>query len=187
MIRALPAHSHGPQRRRGTEKRLKLCVSVSLWLVIAGALAASPSALAQNKPDFSGVWIYDQAQSGRGTAGNNPVVPFPTELHIKQTPSELHWEAHTVRQDSLTAVFSLDGREAAITGNAEMTMKGKAVLEGDRLVITSTRSYSSPAGDVVTDFKEVYSRAGNTMTVEKTQSTGGVSSTLKAVYTRSSS
>jgi len=160
-----------------------------MWpvFVIVAALAVSASASAQGKPDFSGVWIFDQAQSGRGTAGNNPVVPFPTELHIKQTPNELHWEAHTVRQDSLTAVFSLDGREATIAGNAEITMKGKAVLEGDRLVITSTRSYSSPAGDVVTEFKEVYSRAGNTMTVEKTQSTGGVSSTLKAVYTRSSS
>jgi hypothetical protein len=179
---------HRPRSHGDTEK-LALRASVSPWLVflIAAALTASASVLAQAKPDFSGIWIYDQAQSGRGTAGNNPVVPFPTELHIKQSATELHWEAHTVRQDSLTAVFSLDGREVAIAGSAEITMKGKAVLEGDRLVITSTRSYSSPAGDVVTEFKEVYSRAGNTMTVEKTQSTGGISSTLKAVYTRASS
>ncbi len=158
---------------------------MSLLVALAAMLAAPAIVSAQAKPDFSGVWVYSQAQSGRGTSGNSPVVSFPTELHIKHLPGELQWEGRTVRQDSVSAVFKLDGSEVTMKGDSETTMKGKAVLDGEKLVITSSRSYSSPAGDIVTEYKEVYSLAGNVLTVEKTQSTGGISNTLKAVYTKS--
>jgi hypothetical protein len=158
---------------------------VSLLVALVALLAAPAIVSAQAKPDFSGVWVYSQAQSGRGTSGNSPVVSFPTELHITHLPGELQWEGRTVRQDSVSAVFKLDGSEVTMKGDAETTMKGKAVLDGEKLVITSSRSYSSPAGDIVTEYKEVYSLAGNVLTVEKTQSTGGISNTLKAVYTKS--
>lgn len=162
-----------------------------MWLaaLLTAALVAplDTSAARQGRPDFSGTWLYNQAQSGRGTSGNSPAVPFPTELRIKHMPGELHWEGRSVRQDPITAIFRLDGSEVTMTGAGEITMKGKAVLDGDKLVITSTRSYSSPAGDITTEFKEVYSIAGEVLTVEKTQSTGGMSATLKAIYTRASS
>ena len=157
---------------------------MSLLVALAAILAAPALVSAQAKPDFSGVWVYSQAQSARGTSGNSPVVSFPTELHIKHLPGELHWEGRTVRQDSVSAVFRLDGSEVAMKGDPETTIKGAAVLEGDKLVITSSRSYSSPAGDIVTEYKEVYSLAGDVLTVEKTQSTGGIANTLKAVYTK---
>lgn len=151
------------------------------------ALAVPLVTLTQGKPDFSGKWTYNQALSSRGSSGNNPLVSFPSELLIKQSPSELHWQAGSIRQDSISAVFKLDGSEVTISGPPEITMRGKAVLEGDKLVITSKRSYSSPAGDITTEFKEVYSIAGDLLTLEKTQATGGVSSTLKAVYNRATS
>jgi hypothetical protein len=160
---------------------------ISLLVAVSAVLAVPAITSTQGKPDFSGVWIYNQAQSGRGTSGNSPVVSFPTELHIKHLPGELQWEGRTVRQDPVSAVFKLDGTEVVMKGDPETTMKGKAVLEGDKLVITSSRSYSSPAGDIVTEYKEVYSLAGDMLTVEKTQSTGGISNTLKAVYTKTAS
>jgi len=153
-------------------------------LIVAVALGVSVPARTQGKPNFSGRWIYNQALSSGGTSGNAPIVSFPSELVIKQTPVELHWQASTVRQDAITAIFKLDGSEVTMAGAPEITMRGKAVLEGDKLVITSKRSYSSPAGDITTDFKEVYNVAGDVLTVEKTQTTGGVSSTLKAVYNK---
>lgn len=153
-------------------------------VALTAALALPVVTPTQGKPDFSGKWTYNQALSGRGTSGNNPVVSFPSELLIKQTPGELHWQAGSIRQDSITAIFTLDGSEVMMTGPPEITMKGKAVLEGDKLVITSKRSYSSPAGDITSEFKEVYSIAGDLLTVEKTQATGGISSTLQAVYNR---
>jgi hypothetical protein len=155
-------------------------------LTAALVLCVSMPARTQGIPNFSGRWIYNQALSDPRTSGNNPLVSFPSELLIKQTPVELHWQASTVRQDPIAAIFKLDGSEVAIAGAPEMTMTGKALPEGDRLVITSKRSYASPAGDITTDFKEVYSIAGDVLTVEKTQTTGGVSSTLKAVYNRTS-
>ena len=158
---------------------------ISRLVALAAVIAIPAIVSAQGRPDFSGVWVYNQAQSGRGTSGNSPVVSFPTELHIKHLSGELQWEGRTVRQDPVSAVFKLDGSEVAMKGDPETTMKGKAMLDGDRLVITSSRSYSSPAGDIVTEYKEVYSLAGDVLTVEKTQSTGGISNTLKAVYTKS--
>ena len=156
-------------------------------LTAALAMEVSVPARTQGKPDFSGRWSYNQALSSQGTSGNNPLVSFPSELLIKQTPAELHWQASSVRQDAITAIFKLDGSEVTMTGAPEITMRGKAMLEGDKLVIMSKRSYSSPAGDITTDFKEVYGVAGDVLTVEKTQTTGGVSSTLKAVYSKTSS
>ena len=156
-------------------------------LTAAVALAVSVPARTQGKPNFSGRWTYNQALSGQRTSGNNPLVSFPSELLIKQTPAELHWQASTVRQDAITAIFKLDGSDVTMAGSPEMTITGKAMLEGDTLVITSRRSYSSPAGDISTDFKEVYSVAGDVLTVEKTQTTGGISSTLKAVYNKTTS
>ena len=158
-----------------------------LALTAALTLGVSVPARTQGKPNFSGKWIYNQALSNPGTFGNNPLVPFPSELVIKQTPGELHWQGSTVRQDAIAAIFKLDGSEVTMAGAPEMTMRGKAMLEGDKLVITSKRSYSSPAGDIITDVNEVYSLAGDVLTVEKTQTTGGISSTLKAVYNKTAS
>jgi len=158
-----------------------------MTLTAALALGIPVPAPTQGKPNFSGRWSYNQALSSPGTFGNNPLVSFPSELLIKQTPAELHWQASSVRQDAIAAIFKLDGSEVTMTGASEMTMRGKAILEGDKLVITSKRSYSSPAGDITTDFKEVYGVAGDVLTIEKTQTTGGISSTLKAVYNKTTS
>ena len=49
-------------------------------------------------------------------------------------------------------------------------------------MITSRRSFSSPAGDIVNDFKEVWTLTGNTLTIQKTRTQSGDSITEKAVY-----
>lgn len=60
-------------------------------------------------------------------------------------------------------------------------------MEGETLVITSTRSFDSPAGKMVADIREVFSVDGDgRLTIEKTQSTAWTSATLKAVYERTS-
>jgi hypothetical protein len=189
-----PVHRRERSRRQGGELGNRIrCpgrpmnqMSV-VTLIAALALGVSAPARTQGKPNFSGTWIYNQALSSGGTSGNNPLVSFPSELLIKQTPVELHWQSSSIRQDAITAIFKLDGSEVTMAGRPEITMKGKAMLEGDKLVISSRRSYSSPAGDITTDFKEVYTVAGDVLTIEKTQTTGGVSSTLQAVYNKTTS
>jgi O-antigen/teichoic acid export membrane protein len=64
-----------------------------------------------------------------------------------------------------------------------ITETGQAMVNGTTLVITSRRSFSSPAGDVVVDFKEVWTVSGNELTIEKTRTqVGDTPSTQKAVY-----
>lgn len=158
-----------------------------MFVVVLTAVALAVPALAHAQANFSGKWTYDQAKSGRGTAGNNPSVSFPTDLVIKHTPTEFGLETSTTRQEAVKAVYKLDGSEMTVPGGASgVTLKGKARLEGDKLVVESTRSFSSPAGPIVNQFKEVYSLTGNTLTVEKTQNIGGIENKGVAVYNRTS-
>jgi hypothetical protein len=92
-----------------------------------------------------------------------------------------------VRQRPLSATYKLDGSKVDVQAPEGITETGQAVLNGSSLVITSRRSFSSPAGDVVVDFKEVWTANGNELTVEKTRTqVGDTPSTQKAVYDKTS-
>jgi hypothetical protein len=154
-------------------------------VVLTAVAVAAPSLIrAQAKADFSGKWTYDQAKSGRGTAGNNPTVSFPTDLVIKHTPTEFDLETSTTRQDVIKVLYKLDGSEVTHPGPSGVTVKGKAKMDGDKLVVEEKRSFSSPAGEITNEIKEVYSLTGNTLTVEKTMKTGGIENKGTAVYNK---
>ncbi len=77
--------------------------------------------------------------------------------------------------------MTVPGQEGGITTTS------KAVLEGETVVITSTRRFASPAGEMMVDIREVLSVDGDgRLTIEKTQATAGNSATLKGVYERAS-
>lgn len=151
----------------------------ALVLVTAPALA-----LAQARPDLSGSWKISQAKSSAGATGNNAKVSFPSELLIKQNPAELHVVRTFPRTDPVMAVYKLDGSETAVAISAGITEKAKAMWEGDKLVIIARRVISSAFGDFVTDTKEIWSRSGNVLTVQKTQSAEDLTDTETAVFDR---
>lgn len=159
------------------------------WLgsVAALVLVAPLLAGAQARPDFSGKWIFNQAKSSRGTSGNSPVIPFPTELMIKQTPAELHLQTSTVRQEGHEAVYKFDGSEIEVDGPEGITEKAKASWEGPKLVISSRRSFSSPAGEMVMEFKETWTLNDSVLTIEKSRTADGQTDTVKAVFERNAS
>src|SRR3970040_1237618 len=103
------------------------------------ALAAPPGVFAQARPDLSGTWLLNYDKSGPEVAGNGADVPFPSQLVVTQSPMEL-----SVKRSSVEAP-------------AGITETGEAKFDGATLVITSHRSFSSPAGDTVVEFKEVWS------------------------------
>src|SRR5713226_9629665 len=152
--------------------------------VLAAAVAIPTLTRAQARANFSGRWTYDQANSGRGTAGNNPQVSFPTDLVIKQTPTEFNLETSTIRQDVITVAYKLDGSEVTVPAPSGVTIMARARMEGDKIVVDSKRSFNSPAGEIVADSREVYTVSGDRLTVEKTQTVGGVASSGKAVYNK---
>ena len=156
-------------------KRWTIAVSVALTL---GAQAIS---IAQ-APDFSGTWRLNQAKSSRAIVGNTPDIQFASQLEVKESPTDISIVGTSIRQQPVSAVYKLDGSKVNVQAPEGITETGEAKLNGTTLVITSRRSFSSPAGDIVVDFKEVWSRSGNELTVEKTRTQSGDSSTQKAVY-----
>lgn len=157
-------------------KRLVIILGVAL------TLGVQAEALAQAKPDFSGNWTFNQGKSSPGTAGNSPDMPFPSEIAVQQTPTELHVANRTVRQNPVSAVYKLDGSKVVVDVPRGVSEIAEARFEGANIVITTRRSFSSPAGDVVVEFKEVWSVNGNALTIEKTRTSDGESTTLKAMF-----
>jgi len=157
--------------------------------IVAGvclALVLQAAALAQGRPDFSGTWRFNQAKSSPNIAGNTPIVPFPSQLVVKQTATEFHVDGSSVRQQPTSAIFKLDGSKVSIKAPSGITETGEAKFEGSNVVITSRRSFTSPLGETVVDFKEVWTLNGNVLTIEKTRSESGDAATEKAVFDKMS-
>ena len=146
------------------------------------ALIAYSAASAQTAPDFSGTWRFNQAKSSPNIAGNTPIVPFPSQIVVKQTATELHVDSTSVRQQPVSAVYNLDGSKVSIKAPSGITETGEAKIDGGRLVITSRRSFTSPLGETVVEFREVWTLSGNALTIEKTRTESGDSATEKAVF-----
>jgi len=157
-------------------RRLTIALSVCL------AFGAQAVTRAQAQPDFSGTWRLNQAKSSRAVVGNNPDIPFPSQIEVKQSPTDISVLNTSVRQQPVSAVYKLDGSKVNVQAPEGITETGEARLDGPKLVITSRRSFSSPAGDIVVEFKETWSLDGGALTIEKTRSQSGDSSTQKAVY-----
>jgi hypothetical protein len=157
-------------------RRWTIAVSVALTL---GAQAIS---IAQAAPDFSGTWRLNQAKSSRAIVGNTPDIQFASQLEVKQSATDISMVATSIRQQPVSAVYKLDGSNVNVQAPEGITETAEAKVSGTTLVVTSRRSFSSPAGDIVVDFKEVWSRTGNELTIEKTRTQSGDSSTQKAVY-----
>lgn len=153
-----------------------------MTLIVTFGLVTPPVAFAQVRPDLSGTWRLNYDKSGPGVAGNGADVPFPSEMVIAQTATELSVRRSSVRQAPFAAVYKLDGSRVNVQAPAEITETGEATFDGPTLVITSRRSFSSPAGVTVTEFREILILTGNVLTVKKTMTQEGESQTESAIY-----
>ncbi len=160
-------------------KRIVTLLGVALLFCVA------QDVLAQAKPDYSGTWKFNQVKSTPGIAGNTPNIAFPSQIVVKQTPTELSVQSTSVRQAPLSANYKLDGSKVTVEAPKGITETGEAKFEGPNVVVTSRRSFSSPAGDQVVTFKEVWTLDGNVLTITKTRVEDGESNTEKAVYDKS--
>ena len=160
-------------------KRIVTMLGVALLVCVA------QDVLAQARPDYSGTWKFNQVKSTPGIAGNTPNIAFPSQIVVKQTPTELSVQSTSVRQAPLSATYKLDGSKVTVEAPKGITETGEAKFEGSNVIITSRRSFSSPAGDQVVQFKEVWALDGNVLTITKTRVEDGESNTEKAVYEKS--
>ena len=160
-------------------KRIVTLLGVVLMLFSAQSVAA------QATPDYSGTWKFNQLKSTPGIAGNTPNIAFPSQIVVKQSPTELSVQSTSVRQAPVAANYKLDGSKVTVEAPRGITETGEAKFEGPNVVITSRRSFSSPAGDQVVNFKEVWTVEGTVLTIVKTRVEDGESNTEKAVYDKS--
>jgi hypothetical protein len=152
-------------------------------LVALGLLLslAAPGLLAQAKPEFSGIWKLNAAKSGAVT-GNTPNIAFPSQLEVKQSATEFYVQGTSVRQAPSTANYKLDGSTISVEAPRGITETAQGKIEGANMVITTRRSFTSPLGETVINFKEVWTVNGNVLTIEKTRIEDGETSSEKAVY-----
>jgi hypothetical protein len=158
-------------------------MAFTVALVILG-LSAAPGVFAQTKPDLSGTWVLNYDKSGPEVAGNGADVPFPSQLVVTQSPTELSVKRSSVRQAPFAAAYKLDGSRVTAEAPDGITETGEARFDGATLVITSRRSFSSPVGDTVVEFQEIWTLSGNALSVKKTMTQEGESQTATAVYER---
>lgn len=104
-------------------------------------------------------------------------------MTIKQTGTELSME-RTMAQGAQTVVLKLDGTDSTNTiGMGPAT--SKAVWDGPRLVVTTTQTMQGRGGGEITiTSKEIYSVAGNVLTIETTRTTPAGDQTRKLIYTK---
>jgi hypothetical protein len=180
--------SGSPQKRRPamttSSARILMAVTTALMVVVPSL------ARAQGTPDLSGLWTIDTARSDSGL-GPTPMPPggradgsvalATNQILVTQTPTDL-----TITQGIRAALYKLDGTE-----NWSPSLKSTARWDNAKLVITWRReAYLGPrAGQGAYETQtgtDIYSVAGNVLTLEKTVTTPKGTQTGKIVYTRSS-
>jgi hypothetical protein len=103
-------------------------------------------------------------------------------LVVTQSPTELTVERTSVRQGTISATYKLDGSRVDVEAPDGITETAEASFDGGNLVIASRRSFSSPAGEVVVELKEIWTVEGDVLTIERTETQFGESQTGSAVY-----
>ena len=156
---------------------------VVIALVVALVLTTPSRAFAQATPELSGMWRVNPAKSVGGLAGARLI--FPTDLVVTQSSTELAVERTSVRQGTISAVYRLDGSRVDVEAPSGITETAEASFDGANLVIASRRSFSSPAGEIVVELREIWTVKGDVLMIEKTETQFGESQTGSAVYDKS--
>jgi hypothetical protein len=103
---------------------------------------------------------------------------------ITQTPAKIDVESAAYQQLTQTVTYPLDGSPTMIRGAGDITTRATAVWDGDRLAITSTRTFVSPQGEIALGLREVYGLVNGTLVVDRTETQDGKSTPRKVVYTK---
>jgi hypothetical protein len=150
-----------------------------MGLIAAAIVAAATAAWAQ-KPDFTGTWTLDPASApaaageGGSALGNGPAT-------VKQTADALSIE-RTMGEATVTLTYKLDGTESRNmmmgSGGQPADSLSTARWDGPRLTIVTKQEMDGQ----VTEYNQVWTAEGSTLTVETTTSRG----TQKRVYKKQS-
>jgi hypothetical protein len=118
-------------------------------------LCFGPPALAQQRPDFTGVWAPEVLKTSAPAASGGSVGLPPSDLTVRQTATELSI-SRTVFDMVNIQTYKLDGSESTNRSGA-VTRVSRSHWDGARLVIESKASQVTSAGYSAWTDKEIYS------------------------------
>jgi len=124
---------------------------------------------AQGNATLSGTWAIDRdaTPTGRGAGGISGIVIANT-LVITVSSGDVTVVSDTGSGQTLqTSVYKLDGSNNPVPGPLGWDTRAKALWEGTNLVVTTRRSMTGPTGPMGVDVKDVYSVAGDVLTIER--------------------
>ena len=172
-------------------------------MVLGMALFGS-AFLAIGAPNFSGSWVRDNASSdpapttlwltraapargggggggrgpggGRGNAGPMPMIVQQDAGSLQVTEPQGGMHKYTLDGKPHNSITETDMGKAVVT----------ASLQGDTVVIGTTRPYGGMPGNVTLQVKEVWSLSpdGKILTITTTDTSPAVEKTSKQVYNR---
>ena len=152
--------------------------SVLMLVVVGPVLFFGPPVQAQ-VASLAGTWAIDPA--GRGGRGNFAGYSIATRMVITESATEVKIETNTGTENQLqTAIYTLDGSENPVPGPLGWDTRASARRQDGKLLVTITRSIDGPEGKLNFEIRDVYSVAGNVLTLERSQG----SRTQKTVYQR---
>ena len=154
--------------------------------VIATAVLAVATLAWAQKTDFSGTWTLDPEASGApaggggGRGGRGGILGMGPTV-VKQSATELTVELTGQDGTKSTRTYKLDGTESknSIMGRGGQAMEAvsTAKWDGPKLTVVTKQQFNDQAFETT----EVWSLAGNVLTVESTNARG----TQKRVYKKS--
>jgi hypothetical protein len=145
-----------------------------------GESASTATTTVTRGSGLSGVWVADTTNRGGGR-GNFAGLSPPTRLAISQSGSEVTIETNTgTAGQTQASVYKLDGSETPVPGPLGWDTRARAAMQDGTFVVTMVRSIDGPDGKMTFEIKDVYSVAGDTLTLERSQG----SRTQKLVYRR---
>jgi hypothetical protein len=178
-------------------RRLQRTIGMMALLLLGIGVAA-----AQAEPQFAGSWVLDRSQSqfpqheARGQQPPDaqaqppqPQQPPQVSLVVEQQGNTLKVTrtfANGARQHSMTDTIVADGSDQIHQGYRGNVVT-RSAFEGDRLVVTHTRTKKTDQGDQTMSRQSVWTLSpdGRVLTIDTTMHSPRGDRAMKTVYQRS--
>ena len=183
-------------------KRLKHTIATTALLLLGIGVAA-----AQAQPQFTGNWVLDRSQSQfpaherhaqpapdaqQAPGAQQPSVPQPPPqitLAVVQQGNTLKVTrtfAKGTRSHAMTDTIVADGTDQVQQGYHGANVVTRSTFEGDRLIVTHTRTKKTDQGEQTMTRQSVWTLSpdGHVLTIETTMHGPRGDHAMKTVYQR---
>ena len=152
---------------------------IATMMTAAAVVLFAAGMTAQGKPNFSGKWMMDPASApqgggggGGGRGGGRGGGGWGQTFTLTQDATTLKVE-RAAGEATITETYKLDGSDSknqmpGRQGAPATEVTSKAMWDGDKIVITSSRTVNMNGTDMKIDTKRVISMSGADLQIDST-------------------